>query len=390
MRRRRATSTLVSSGKCVDCSTTERLSCRPQRRSVLPVSCGRRFSSRVTQFRQQARAERGSFGGTANTAAEPTGTLETELPKAFTQPGQQAILTGLIQLLDEHSPSNDKLFEFRDKLTHLLTLPQLLSTQDDLESLTGTPEDRWLELLDAAATPETDDAGGTAALPGFFDKMWNGAKNVLRVATYWEMKNRAGMIGQKSFGPLIGKIHAACPQLRIHLLGHSFGARLVSYSLKGLPDGLTGTASPVKMLVLLQGAFSHFAFAPELPFDAARSGDLNGMSARVDGPLVTTHSRLDTAVGVAYPAASFLAGADAADVSDVMYRWEGMGCDGAQVVDAAAAILGASPYTFHAGTWLNLNGDDIIVAGGPPSGAHSDIVHPETAFVAWSAAGLAK
>jgi len=146
-------------------------------------------------------------------------------------------------------------------------------------------------------------------------------------------------------------------------LGHSFGARLVSYALAGLPDGLSGEKSPVKMLFLLQGAFSHFAFAEKLPFDGTRSGDLNGMAQRVDGPLLATFSSKDTAVGVAYPAAAVLAGQDASDATDLMYRWEGMGCDGAQEVDAAIKALEPFPvvYPFKAGEWLNLDGNEVII-----------------------------
>ena len=329
-----------------------------------------------------------SDGGASSFSSGPELTLESELPKAFCQPGQQALLQDLIDLLNTHPPSNDALFAFRDKLTHLMTLPELPSTQDNLEDLTQIDNDRWLELLDAAAESSPDDEGGAADLGGFFDKMWNGAKGILRVATYWEMKNRAGVIGKGAVGPLIGKLHAAAPGLKIYLLGHSFGARLVSYALAGLPDGLTGQQSPVKMLYLLQGAFSHFTFASALPFDGSRSGDLHDMAQRVDGPLMATFTKKDSAVGVAYPAASFLAGADAADAGDVMYRWEGMGCDGAQAVNAATQVLTnqAASYQFQAGKWLNLDGNDVIVAGGPPSGAHSDIVHPETALVALAAA----
>jgi hypothetical protein len=228
-----------------------------------------------------------------------------------------------------------------------------------------TDDASWLRILDAAAQTPVDSEGGAASVGGFFDRMWNGAKEVLRVGTYWEMKNRAGVIGKGSVGPLLVKIHENSPCLKIHLIGHSFGARLVSYTLAGLSDSMIGSESPVKTLYLLQGAFSHFAFAPKLPFDWNRSGDLHGMAARVDGPLMATFSRKDTAVGVAYPAASVLAGADASDAEDVMYQWEGMGCDGAQESGAGVHTLGDPPYEFV-----------------------SDIVHPETAFVALSAANV--
>ena len=41
-------------------------------------------------------------------------------------------------------------------------------------------------------------------------------------------------------------------------------------------------------------------------------------------------------------------------------------------------------YRFAAEQALNVDASDIVRAGGPPSGAHSDIVHPElTWLVLW-------
>ena len=59
-------------------------------------------------------------------------------------------------------------------------------------------------------------------------------------------------------------------------MGHSFGARLVSYALAGLPANQTGSASPVKSLTLIQGAFSHFTFASSLMFDPTRARRIGG------------------------------------------------------------------------------------------------------------------
>ena len=119
-------------------------------------------------------------------------------------------------------------------------------------------------------------------------------------------------MGKEGVGPLIGRLHAARPELRIHLIGHSFGARLVSFALAGLPDpvGTAGAASPIKSLVLLQGAFSHFTFADSLPHNPRQSGALAGLARRVDGPLVVSHSEKDLAVGKYYPLASFASGDD--------------------------------------------------------------------------------
>jgi hypothetical protein len=337
-----------------------------------------------------------SDGGAASfSASDDAGTLESELPKVFTEPEQQPILQELLAMVQNQPPGNDALLAFRDKLAQLVSPKQTESTQDDLELKASTVQndDDWMALLDAMsqqATPD-DSGGGAASFGSAFGRLWNGAKNVLRVATYWQMKNRAGVIGTKGLGPLIGKVHNQLPELKIHLLGHSFGARLVSYALAGLPQGLAGQSSPIKALFLLQGAFSHFAFADSLPFDPGRKGDLAGMAQRVDGPLLTTYSLKDLAVGNAYPAASVLAGQDAADATDLLYRWEGMGHDGAQAVNAANDTLGPvqTSYAFQTGAWLNLDGNQVIVNGSPPSGAHSDIIHPHTAWAALTAAKIA-
>src|SRR5262249_45051553 len=159
--------------------------------------------------------------------------------------------------------------------------------------------------------------------------------------------------------------------------GHSFGARLVSFTLLGLGPGADGPASPVKSLLLVQGAFSHYAFADRLPHAPDRSGALTGMARRVDGPVVVTHSIFDDAVGRMYAVASVAAGDDSAAFDDLLVRWGAMGHDGAQAVGAAEDRLArdsvGTAYGFERGGFLNLEARDVIAHGRPPSGAHSDI-----------------
>lgn len=233
--------------------------------------------------------------------------------------------------------------------------------------------------------------GGEAGLGDVLSGIWHGAKEALRQLTYWQMKNRAGVVGERGLGPFVARLHQAAPGIRVHLVGHSFGARVVSYCLAGLPADLE--PSPVKSVTLLQGAFSHFAFADRLPFDANRSGALKGMLDRIDGTLVTCFSIHDDAVGTLYPLASMTSGDDAAAADERFYRWGGMGHDGAQAVGAVLRELGpAGPpttYPFASGKPINIDASEIVRLGGPPSGAHSDIVHPELAWVVVQSAGLA-
>jgi hypothetical protein len=50
-------------------------------------------------------------------------------------------------------------------------------------------------------------------------------------------------------------------------------------------------------------------------------------------------------------------------------------------------VVGAR-YPFAAGQILNLDASDVVRADAGPSGAHSDIFHPELAWVAAAAGGL--
>ena len=127
----------------------------------------------------------------------------------------------------------------------------------------------------------------TQGLGDWFDKAVNGAKDAVRVLSYNVMKARAGDIGRSGLGPLLADLHRRSPQLRVHLVGHSFGARLVSFAAR---RGRRPADSPIASLVLMQGAFSHWSFAGAHQNPFGRSGALNGFADRVHGPLVATFS----------------------------------------------------------------------------------------------------
>ncbi len=322
-------------------------------------------------------------------AAVPVAALKS----VFSGPGEPALVDSLTGMIAARERSDEALLRFRDQLRTLMTGGAAKPVDSDSPELAvGAPDGvaAWKQQLhalgDKEQLPRAADAGGAAGLLDVFDQLWSGAKGALRVASYWRMKERAGVVGQTGLGPLIGQLAAQRPQLRVHLIGHSFGARVVSFALAGLPDG----PSPVKSLLLLQGAFSHFTFADQLPFDTSRGGELRGMASRVDGPLLATFTAFDTAVGRAYPIAAELARQDASAVANQASRWGAMGNDGAQAVNAASSLLGpaGTAYKLQAGSWLNLDANAIIKTGGPPSGAHSDIFHPETAWAALSAARI--
>jgi hypothetical protein len=338
----------------------------------------------------------GAAGGAA-ALAEAVGppadrALVADLADVFTAPEQRAALDQLAGLLATRPEDPDELRRFQSLMAQLATGQDARPAREDGGEVAMVSDDPQAVFgRFASALPSSATEGGAAGIGSVVSRLWDGAKEALRQLTYFEMKKRAGVVGQAGLGPLVGRLAAAAPDVRVHLIGHSFGARLVSFTLAGLPDPAAG-ASPVKSLLLLQGAFSHFAFADALPDDPGRGGALKGMASRVDGPLAASFSVHDMAVGKLYPLASLSSRDDAAAAADVLFRWGAMGHDGAQAVVAAEVPLGpvGQPYQLEAKRFTNLDGDAVISQGGPPSGAHSDIFHPEVVWAAISVAGLAK
>ncbi len=141
--------------------------------------------------------------------------------------------------------------------------------------------------------------GGEAQ--GFFSGAVAGVAKMLNQFAYFELKKRAGRVGQ-ALGGLLDK----APELdhvRIHLIGHSFGGRLVTSVVQTM-----ATRKPQSM-TLLQAAFSHNSFAQGLKYPPpypAVTGDFRNVitQGKVTGPIAISHTWHDTAVGIAYPAAS--------------------------------------------------------------------------------------
>ncbi|MFF3979934.1 serine-threonine protein kinase [Streptomyces sp. NPDC001828] len=238
-------------------------------------------------------------------------------------------------------------------------------------------------LADTGLAVQPGPPGPSFSIGGSLKHLWDGAKEVLRQTTYYEMKHRAGTVGQLGLGPLIGQLAAARPDLRIHLVGHSQGARLVAFALKGLPGG----ARNVKSVTLLEGAFSHYAFAERLPDGLSGAGALSDAQGRVDGPVVSCYSHFDTALGVIYPLASALSGDYASALPGLDRRWWAIGHDGIQGVSPCTTLTLAEALRDGVpdSGCVSVDAAAVVKQGGPPSGAHSDICHPELARVVLAA-----
>lgn len=129
----------------------------------------------------------------------------------------------------------------------------------------------------------TDRATGPqAAGLGFLDP-----RNLIRTATVYTMKDRAGIIGSVAVRPLVEELTATGAQVRV--IGHSYGARVMLAAL--------ATASlprKVRSALLLQPAVNQFCFADagQIP-RSAHAGGFRKALDQLSLPLYTTFSAKD-------------------------------------------------------------------------------------------------
>lgn len=226
------------------------------------------------------------------------------------------------------------------------------------------------------STLSTSANGGAADLG---DSVVSGIRRFLNITTYYRMKERAGAVGEKGVASVIDKVRGKAPQIRLHLIGHSFGGRVMTAATDAV-----GSRQKIDSLTLLQAAFSHNGLAAK--FDGKSDGFFRKVvtGKKVRGPILVTCTKNDKAVGIAYPLASRLGGQNASAFGDENDVYGGIGRNGAvKTPEAIKGMLLAAngAYNFAGGSIYNLNADAFI-------GDHSDICRPQ---VAWAlACGIAK
>lgn len=223
----------------------------------------------------------------------------------------------------------------------------------------------------AAATGSAGQGKGSAAGIGdFFSGVKAGAMNLLNLTTYYKMKNRAGEIGERGVNPVLREIRKAVPSIRIHLMGHSFGGRVVTAAAAG---AAADQPLRVNSMSLLQAAFSHYAFAQNWN-DKGGDGFFRRVvapaGACLSGSMIVTHSRADNAVGIAYAIASRLHGPNAQAIGDAKSPFGGLGGNGAQKTPEAKSFKIKDPFDFTEPKVYNIDGNGTIAD-------HSDIRRPE-------------
>jgi hypothetical protein len=318
--------------------------------------------------------------------------IAESLARGFEDPAQQKTMVTLGQILDEASAAardgasdEDLTRRFAEFHTLLRSLaPPVPEPEDAGERALLTTSDAARAYQVLADGFGSAPAGASEQGVGdWFGKALGGAKEALRVLSYNTMKARAGVVGRAGLGPALAPLRG----VRVHLIGHSFGARLVSFALAGVGPAKD---SPIASLTLLQGAFSHWSFshAQDNPFGA--NGALRDVADRVKGPMVATFSSHDFAVCQWYPKASLLARQD--ESASTAGRWGGMGADGFQAVtpsdDRTMRADGGLRYGFKPGTFYRVNAGSVInnESMSAFSGAHSDLLKPAVAQLIIAAA----
>jgi hypothetical protein len=165
-------------------------------------------------------------------------------------------------------------------------------------------------------------------------------------------------------------------------MGHSFGCIVVSSILCG-PKGEGRLPRPVNSAALVQGALSHWSYAEKIPQGGDRPGYFAGAINRgaIGGPLLTTQSVHDSAVGVAYPAAVGLINEFAFDATAALPKFGAIGSFGIQGTRKATAIAmldATGVYGFQPGQIYNVESSRFV-----PD--HSGIDGPEVAHLLWQA-----
>jgi hypothetical protein len=212
----------------------------------------------------------------------------------------------------------------------------------------------------------------------------------LRVLSFWKMKDRGRRFGATGGWSLLdGLQRVTAETVRFHLMGHSFGCVVASSIIAG-PGGRSLTR-PVHSVALLQGALSLWSFCSDIPVARGRPGYFRPMVeyGRVTGPIITSRSTFDTAVGRFYPL-----GAGAARQVDFapgqLPKYGAVGAFGVRgpglAIEDGELLRADKPYGFRPGYIYNLECSDVIRKGEGTFGAHSDLAHVEVTHAVWQAA----
>ncbi|WSG98514.1 hypothetical protein U8P76_32010 (plasmid) [Rhizobium johnstonii] len=249
--------------------------------------------------------------------------------------------------------------------------PIALATDD------ATSAKMLMEALIAAPTFNLERSVGKAqglgdVVSGLISGPRAAVARFLNQLTYYEMKKRAGIVGEALTKSVLSKLVLQQP-IRLHLVGHSFGARLVAAAANGL--------APVPKLeffslTLLQGAFSHNGFTKEIKPGLA--GAFPDVVGKPTGPICITHTHNDLACTLAYALASRLSRDIAKSIGDANDEFGAMGANGPQHLKAGQAVEDDTDAVFapQAGKVNTFLADKYIIKTAA-SDAHNNVANED-------------
>ncbi|MFJ1704887.1 hypothetical protein [Kitasatospora sp. NPDC088346] len=222
-------------------------------------------------------------------------------------------------------------------------------------------------FVDEAASAPAETAGGL----GLFDP-----RTLVRTATVLLMKDRAGRVGGRGVALLLRALLDAAPGVRVHLVGHSYGCRVVLSALCNGP----APARPVESVLLLQPAVSALCFGADVD-GAGTPGGYRPALTRTAQPVMTTFSRHDVPLTTVF----HWAVRRPADLGEVVIagappsRYAALGGYGPQGVDGQTVTVAVKdPPDRYA---LGPDGPRIMAVDGDRSIAgHGDVTNPATGW----------
>ena len=308
------------------------------------------------------------------------------LKEIFEDPNADSILEKLKQSVSKLDDGQDECEKFIDLVRSLLPQQGTAGDEDASKEFLKLPADEIIRRLDMSLPTPMIRSDGSAQNSDMkkFGKISFSKKSIisdiLNYLTYYQMRERASIVGFNGVNQLLQKIQTQCSDIKIHLIGHSFGGRLVTAAATG-SDKQPAVKSTT--MILLQAAFSHYGFAEH--YDGANNGFFRSMITKstVSGPILITCTKNDRVLGIPYALASRLAGHIDKVVGDENNPYGAIGRNGAQKTPEAATDEKelrepGYKYKFQKSKIYNLNGDKFI-------GDHSDICKKEVAYAVLSA-----
>ena len=286
-------------------------------------------------------------------------------------PAQKRKLDKAIKLLPKLEGNPKAQDEFVDLVLSLLDKSKL----DKTEGLPQVRARSGSEVLASLSTPDQ----GTRGIGDVLGGIAGGVGRFLNLTTWYVMKERSGTVGSVGVADAVRTFHKSCPDVRIHLVGHSLGGRLMAGCVQALGKR---PLLQVDSLMLLEAAFSHYGFSA----DNGRGvpGFFRDVIEKqvVKGPFVSTFSAQDTVVGYAYAVMSRLAGDNTRGIGDASDEFGGIGRNGPLKTREVANAPFKKPgviYEYKPSVINNLDGSSGFIKD------HSDVTNEAVTYAFASA-----